>query len=106
MQQLNEPSPYDHIQNINGHMVPDLLVFSKPLLNMGMNEMSFNLDQRIASDSCMADSGQSLSNDLSNDVLSTMTQAMNNLTTSTDKDSSRKQIRDSLIDITNEEGNK
>ena len=106
MEHLNEPSPYDHIQNMQSDIVPDLLVFSKPLLNLGMSEMSLNMNMgqmgTIASDSCTA----SAASDLSNDVLSTMTQAMYNLTTSNDKDQTRKQIRDSLMDVTNNEGNK
>ena len=109
MEHLNEPSPYDHIQNMNSDIVPDLLVFSKPLLNLGMNEMTLNMNQlgTIASDSCTtSDTRPSASSDLSNDVLSTMTQAMYNLTTSTDKEQTRKQIRDSLMDVTNNEGNK
>jgi len=108
MEHLNEPSPYDHIQNMNSDIVPDLLVFSKPLLNLGMNEMTLNMNQlgTIASDSCTtSDTRPSISSDLSNDVLSTMTQAMYNLTTSTDKEQTRKQIRDSLMDVTNNEGN-
>jgi len=108
MANLNEPSPYDHIQNINSDIVPDLLVFSRPLLDLGMKEMNMSMGQlgTIASDSCIAsDSGSSMSSDLSNDVLNTMTQAMNNLTTSTDKEKTRTQIRESLMDVTNNEGN-
>ena len=109
MANLNEPSPYDNIQNINSDIIPDLLVFSRPLLNLGMKEMTMNMGQlgTIASDSCIAsDSGSSMSSDLSNGVLKTMTQAMNNLTTSTDKEKTRTQIRESLMDVTNNEGNK
>ena len=113
MEHLNEPSPYDHVQNVNSDIVPDLLVFSRPLLNMGMNEMNLNMGQlgTIASDSGipmaeMASDGPNAASDLSKDVLNTMTQAMYNLTTSTDKEQTRKQIRDSLIDVTNNEGNK
>ena len=109
MANLNEPSPYDNIQNINSDIIPDLLAFSRPLLNLGMKEMTMNMGQlgTIASDSCIAsDSGSSMSSDLSNGVLKTMTQAMNNLTTSTDKEKTRTQIRESLMDVTNNEGNK
>jgi len=114
MEHLHEPSPYDHIQNMHTDIVPDLLVFSKPLLNLGMSEMSLNMNNigqmgTIASDSCTAsaasDSRPSSCSDLSNDVLNTMTQAMYNLTTSNDKEQTRKQIRDSLMDVTNNEGN-
>jgi len=114
MEHLHEPSPYDHIQNMHTDIVPDLLVFSKPLLNLGLSEMSLNMNNMgqmgtIASDSCTAsaasDSRPSSCSDLSNDVLNTMTQAMYNLTTSNDKEQTRKQIRDSLMDVTNNEGN-
>eukprot|EP00092_Neocalanus_flemingeri_P044045 GFUD01048705.1.p1 GENE.GFUD01048705.1~~GFUD01048705.1.p1 ORF type:complete len:778 (-),score=189.68 GFUD01048705.1:74-2407(-) len=105
MEHLNEPSPYDHVQNMTSDIVPDLLVFSRPLLNMGMHEMNMGQMGTIASDSCMPESRPSASSDLSNDVLNTMTQAMYNLTTSNDKEQTRKQIRDSLMDVTNNEGN-
>jgi len=107
MEHLNEPSPYDHVQNVSSDIVPDLLVFSRPLLNMGVNELSLNMNQlgTIASDSCTPNPRPGVASDLSNDVLNTMTQAMYNLTTSNDKEQTRKQIRDSMVDVTNNEGN-
>ena len=104
MANLDEPAPYDNVPNINSDNVPDLLVFSRPLLNMGMNENGRM--GTIASDSCMAVSTQSVANELGNDVLNTMAQALYNLSTSTDKEQTRKHIRDSIIDVTDGEGNK
>jgi len=100
MEHINEPSPYDHLQNMNTDIVPDLLVFSKPLLNMGMSLPPMGT---IASDSCAP---PPMKVDLSNEVLTTMTQAMHSLTTSTNRDQTRIQIRNSLLEVTNDEGNK
>ena len=100
MEHINEPSPYDHLQNMNTDIFPYLLVFFQPILNMGMSLPQMGT---IASDSCAPPQAKV---DLSNEVLTTMTQAMNSLTTSTNRDQTRIQIRNSLLEVTNDEGNK
>jgi len=111
MEHLQEPSPYDHVENMTSDIVPDLLVFSKPLLNLGgaggINDITMNMSQlgTIVSDSCSPRQETTDSGDLSSEVLSTMGQAVSKLTNSSNKEETRRHIRDSMLEVTNNQGN-
>ena len=107
---LNEPSPYDMIPSTD--VVPDLLMFSKPLLDLS-NTPIITVGHSICTDSGSAGpnpptaTGGQQSKEINTEVLRTMTEAMSNLTTICTSDQARDSVRDSLSSMmTNEEGNK
>ena len=111
MDSLNEPSPYDHMIPTTD-VVPDLLVFSKPLLDLS-NTPIITVGHSICTDSGPAAARpvpageQSRELELNNEVLRTMTEAMSNLTTICTSERARDSVRDSLSNMmANEEGNK
>ena len=109
MDSLNEPSPYDHMIPTTD-VVPDLLMFSKPLLDLS-NTPIITVGHSICTDSATAapspPSAGLESRELNTEVLRTMTEAMSNLTTICTSDRARDSVRDSLSNMmTNEEGNK
>ena len=117
MESLSEPSPYDTVIQSTAaaavEVVPDLLQFSRPLLDLSIPVITVGHDMRatIAADSAgpaarPAPAPAPGSGELSREMLRTMTQAMSNLTTSCRSEESRTKIRHSLIDIENGEANK
>ena len=111
MDSLNEPSPYDHMIPTTD-VVPDLLMFSKPLLDLS-NTPIITVGHSICTDSGSAGpspptaTGGQQSKEINTEVLRTMTEAMSNLTTICTSDQARDSVRDSLSSMmTNEEGNK
>ena len=121
---LSEPTPYDTV--IRSHcsatseVVPDLLQFSRPLLDLSIPVITVGHTQipTIASDSAStrrSPGATSASNglgenssfrELSSEMLMTMTKAMRNLTTNCKTEESKQKLKDSIIDIENTEGNK
>ena len=115
MESLSEPSPYDTVIQSTAaaavEVVPDLLQFSRPLLDLSIPVITVGHDMRatIAADSAgpaARPAPAPSSGELSREMLRTMTQAMSNLTTSCRSEESRTKIRHSLIDIENGEANK
>ena len=115
MESLSEPSPYDTVIQSTAaaavEVVPDLLQFSRPLLDLSIPVITVGHDMRatIAADSAgpaPRPAPAPGSGELSREMLRTMTQAMSNLTTSCRTEESRTKIRHSLIDIENGEANK
>ena len=113
VESLSEPSPYDTVIQSTAtaavEVVPDLLQFSRPLLDLSIPVITVGHDMRatIAADSAgPAPRPAPGSGELSREMLRTMTQAMSNLTTSCRTEESRTKIRHSLIDIENGEANK
>ena len=117
VESLSEPSPYDTVIQSTAtaavEVVPDLLQFSRPLLDLSIPVITVGHDMRatIAADSAgpaprPAPAPAPGSGELSREMLRTMTQAMSNLTTSCRTEESRTKIRHSLIDIENGEANK
>ena len=117
VESLSEPSPYDTVIQSTAaaavEVVPDLLQFSRPLLDLSIPVITVGHDMRatIAADSAgpaarPAPAPAPSSGELSREMLRTMTQAMSNLTTSCRSEESRTKIRHSLIDIENGEANK
>ena len=109
MDSLNEPSPYDHMIPTTD-VVPDLLMFSKPLLDLS-NTPIITVGHSICTDSGTAAPRPATcgeqTRELNTEVLRTMTEAMSNLTTICTSDRARDSVRDSLSNMmTNEEGNK
>jgi len=120
---LSEPTPYDTV--IRSHcsatseVVPDLLQFSRPLLDLSIPVITVGHTQipTIASDSAStrrSPGATSASNglgenssfrELSSEMLMTMTKAMRNLTTNCKTEESKQKLKDSIIDIENTEGN-
>ena len=117
---MNEPSPYDQLQGArNGEMVvvPDILNLARAMEQYGSDSHLLTLHSHpgpswlpglatVAADSCSPAQPSSGGSELASDVLDTMTQAMVNLTTSPDQAATRQNIRTSLLEITNTEGNK
>lgn len=115
VESLSEPSPYDTVIQSTAaaavEVVPDLLQFSRPLLDLSIPVITVGHDMRatIAADSAgpaARPAPAPSSGELSREMLRTMTQAMSNLTTSCRSEESRTKIRHSLIDIENGEANK
>lgn len=110
MDSLNEPSPYDHMIPTTD-VVPDLLMFSKPLLDLS-NTPIITVGHSICTDSGTAGPSpptgvQEAGREVNTEMLRTMTEAMSNLTTICTSDRARDSVRDSLSNLmTNEEGNK
>ena len=110
MDSLNEPSPYDHMIPTTD-VVPDLLMFSKPLLDLS-NTPIITVGHSICTDSGTAGPSpptgvQEVGREVNTEMLRTMTEAMSNLTTICTSDRARDSVRDSLSNLmTNEEGNK
>ena len=106
---LSEPSPYDHFIP-STDVVPDLLMFSKPLLDLS-NTPIITVGHNICTDSGQAvpaspPAGQRMT-ELNKEMLKTMTEAMSNLTTICTSEQARDSVRDSMSNMmTNEEGNK
>ena len=118
---LSEPTPYDHQSVITSHssseVVPDLLQFSRPLLDLSIPVITVGHSHphhmaTIAADSVSTRrtpapaSASSPSRELTSEMLRTMTRAMGNLTTNCKTEESRQQLKESIIDIENNEGNK
>jgi len=109
MDSLNEPSPYDHMIPTTD-VVPDLLMFSKPLLDLS-NTPIITVGHSICTDSGTAGPSpptgvQEAGREVNTEMLRTMTEAMSNLTTICTSDRARDSVRDSLSNLmTNEEGN-
>merc|ERR1712038_1227275 len=107
IESLNEPSPYDHFIP-STDVVPDLLMFSKPLLDLS-NTPIITVGHDICTDAAArpAPAGeQSRELELNTDMLRTMTEAMSNLTTICTSERARDSVRDSLSNMmANEEGN-
>ena len=120
IESLNEPTPYDTVIHSTAEVVPDLLQFSKPILDLAVPVITVGHPQiaTIASDSASPSSTsrshvQNPSqpprlgpNELSNEVLRTMTVAMSNLTTQCKSEESKNKIRQSMVEIENMDGNK
>ena len=112
MESLSEPSPYDSYiaqQTAAADVVPDLLMFSRPLLDLSNTPViTVGHINTICTDSgspAKADVGSK--KPISSEVLRTMTEAMGNLTTLCNSDQARNSVRDSMSDMTtNDEGNK
>ena len=108
IESLNEPSPYDHFIP-STDVVPDLLMFSKPLLDLS-NTPIITVGHDICTDSSSSPSGPPAaqqSPELNKEMLKTMTEAMSNLTTICTSEQARDSVRDSMSNLmTNEEGNK
>jgi len=108
MDSLNEPSPYDHMIPTTD-VVPDLLVFSKPLLDLS-NTPIITVGHSICTDSgtgapSPATTGGDQTRELNTEVLRRMTEAMSNLTTICTSERARDSVRDSLSNMmANEEG--
>jgi len=119
IESLNEPTPYDTVIHSTAEVVPDLLQFSKPILDLAVPVITVGHPQiaTIASDSASPSSTsrshvQNPSqpprlgpNELSNEVLRTMTVAMSNLTTQCKSEESKNKIRQSMVEIENMDGN-
>ena len=116
---LSEPTPYDHQSVITSHssseVVPDLLQFSRPLLDLTVPVITVGHTHHmptIAADSVSTRrtpapaSASSPAKELTSEMLRTMTKAMSNLTTNCKTEESRQQLKESIIDIENNEGNK
>merc|ERR1711936_904732 len=108
IESLNEPSPYDNFIPATADVVPDLLMFSKPLLDLSNTPViTVGHMNTICTDSgapAKADVGSK--KPISSEVLRTMTEAMGNLTTLCNSDQARNSVRDSMSDMmTNDEGN-
>ena len=114
---LSEPTPYDHQSVITSHssseVVPDLLQFSRPLLDLTVPVITVGHTHHmptIAADSVSTrrtpTPASSPARELTSEVLRTMTRAMSNLTTNCKTEESRQQLKESIIDIENNEGNK
>jgi len=109
MESLSEPSPYDsYIAQQTADVVPDLLMFSRPLLDLSNTPViTVGHINTICTDSgspAKADVGSK--KPISSEVLRTMTEAMGNLTTLCNSDQARNSVRDSMSDMmTNDEGN-
>ena len=90
-------------------VVPDLLMFSKPLLDLS-NTPIITVGHSICTDSGTAapspPTGGQQAKELNNEVLRTMTEAMSNLTTICTSEQARDSVRDSLSNMANDEGNK
>ena len=90
-------------------VVPDLLMFSRPLLDLS-NTPIITVGHSICTDSGTAapspPSGGQQTKELNTEVLRTMTEAMSNLTTICTSEQARDSVRDSLSNMANDEGNK
>ena len=112
IESLSEPSPYDSfISSTTTDVVPDLLMFSKPLLDLSSTPViTVGHINTICTDSGPAvppTSHREESREISNEVLRTMTEAMGNLTTICTSEEARNSVRESMTDtMTNDEGNK
>ena len=110
MESLSEPSPYDsYIAQQTADVVPDLLMFSRPLLDLSNTPViTVGHINTICTDSGSPAKADSASKKpISSEVLRTMTEAMGNLTTLCNSDQARNSVRDSMSDMmTNDEGNK
>ena len=110
MDSLNEPSPYDNFIPATTDVVPDLLMFSKPLLDLSNTPViTVGHINTIATDSgtpaARTITGQN--REMSTEMLRTMTEAMGNLSTICTTEEARNSVRDSMSDMMiNDEGNK
>lgn len=109
IESLSEPSPYDSVNPSTADVVPDLLMFSKPLLDLSSTPViTVGHINNICTDSGSAAPASTAlqSRELNNEVLRTMTEAMGNLTTICTSEEARNSVRDSMSDMmTNNEGN-
>jgi len=109
IESLREPSPYDSFVPSTADVVPDLLMFSKPLLDLSSTPViTVGHTNTICSDSGPSAPSHAApqSREFNNSVLRTMTEAMGNLTTICTSDEARNSVRDSMSDMmTNDEGN-
>ena len=110
MDSLNEPSPYDNFIPATTDVVPDLLMFSKPLLDLSNTPViTVGHINTIATDSgtAVARTVTSQNREVSTEMLRTMTEAMGNLSTICTTEEARNSVRDSMSDMMiNDEGNK
>merc|ERR1719334_2377292 len=91
MDQLSEPSPYDHmVAHTTSNIVPDLLVFGRSNGSIMSDSTS---ESRADHDGAQG-----------SEMLETMIRAMMNLSTGSDKEVARQQIKESM-EVTNSEGN-
>jgi len=109
MDSLNEPSPYDNFIPATTDVVPDLLMFSKPLLDLSNTPViTVGHINTIATDSgtAVARTVTSQNREVSTEMLRTMTEAMGNLSTICTTEEARNSVRDSMSDMMiNDEGN-
>ena len=116
---LSEPTPYDTVihshSSVTSEVVPDLLQFSRPLLDLTVPVITVGHTHHmptIAADSVSTRripapaAASSPARELTSEMLRTMTKAMSNLTTNCKTEESRQQLKESIIDIENNEGNK
>ena len=113
---LSEPTPYDHQSVITSHssseVVPDLLQFSRPLLDLSIPVITVGHAHipTIAADSVSSrrtpTPASASSRELTSEMLRTMTKAMSNLTTNCKTEESRQHLKESIMNIENNEGNK
>ena len=115
---LSEPTPYDTVihchSSVTSEVVPDLLQFSRPLLDLSVPVITLGHAHAqiptIAADSVSSrrtpTPASASSRELTSEMLRTMTKAMSNLTTNCKTEESRQQLKESIIDIENNEGNK
>jgi len=102
---LSEPSPYDHLLQTTTDVVPDLLMFSKPLLDLS-NTPIITVGQSICTDSGPTASAANQNREINTELLRTMTEAMSNLTTICTSDQARNSVRESMCDmLSNNDGN-
>ena len=111
METLNEPTPYDTvIQNNNGaDVLPDIIQFSRPVMELSLPVITVGHGSHIATDSAGPTSHDQLTfgqRELTGDMIRTMTSAMTNLTSICKSDETRDKIRQSMVDIENGDGNK
>merc|ERR1719445_2159181 len=113
---LSEPTPYDTVihshSSVTSEVVPDLLQFSRPLLDLSVPVITVGHTHipTIAADSASTTRrtptpASASTRELTSEMLRTMTRAMRNLTTNCKTEESRQQLKESIIDIENNEGN-
>jgi len=98
--------------SVTSEVVPDLLQFSRPLLDLSVPVITVGHTHipTIAADSAFTSRrtptpALASSRELTSEMLRTMTRAMRNLTTNCKSEESRQQLKESIIDIENNEGN-
>merc|ERR1719208_77238 len=94
----------------SSEVIPDLLQFSKPILDLSVPVITLGHHATIAADSASvrphpSTNKSSASGELTNEMLRTMSVAMSNLTLMCQTEESRDKIRNSFMDIENNDGN-
>jgi len=112
---LGEPTPYDTVihchSSVTSEVVPDLLQFSRPLLDLSVPVITVGHAHipTIAADSVSSrrtpTPASASSRELTSEMLRTMTKAMSNLTTNCKTEESRQHLKESIMNIENNEGN-